>query len=485
MIHERDDKPLVYRLRSLDTLLGEKYRELERQTIYFAPFSDLNDPMEGISDMIWLGDSIVWKNLLIHYLLCMEHKVSLATLFKPEESEQFFMVGFPILRSEAELPTDMYRQHFEVIKNRFFSYDPVNAMVDYLGNRTSPLRKNQISAILSLLTDIALESILYGHAQSNLQPQPFWDSLRDSTRASVDILSHAVSILNAPNSISEEDSNALLTITNMSMQEASLITQCKMGEETISKINWYYFRSGFLQEYLDQIPQLVYPDWYSASFISKFPENPVLWGHYGDSHKGVCLIFKAHRRESWSDYHLKLRKPEGDNSVSSAFDVQLHDIKYSDEKEPEVEFFKRLWTLPAGIVCSEWYSDRSGRKSVFMNESNPTESIRLAYWDKLNRIQTTKSKNWSYEHEKRVLINGSFYDFSKPENRTFSYNFHELEGLVFGLRTSTIDKVKIIRVIAQKCIDNKRNDFSFFQARYDDKENRIVCDELRSIKFSL
>ena len=158
MITERDDALLVYRLRSIDKLLGEDYLELERQTIYFAPFSELNDPMEGISDMMWLGDSIVWKNLFIHYLLCMEKKVSLATLFTPEESEQFFKFGFPILSSETELPTDLYRQHFEVIKNRFFSYEPVNALVDYLGNRTSALRKNQLSTILSLISDITMTS---------------------------------------------------------------------------------------------------------------------------------------------------------------------------------------------------------------------------------------------------------------------------------------------------------------------------------------
>jgi len=36
---------LFYRFRSIDSLFN--FRELETQTIYFAPPQELNDPMEG------------------------------------------------------------------------------------------------------------------------------------------------------------------------------------------------------------------------------------------------------------------------------------------------------------------------------------------------------------------------------------------------------------------------------------------------------
>ena len=74
MITEGNIQQFAYRLRSFDKLLGEGYKELEKQIVYFSPFSDLNDPMEGISDMVWFGDSVVWENLFKHYLLCMEQK---------------------------------------------------------------------------------------------------------------------------------------------------------------------------------------------------------------------------------------------------------------------------------------------------------------------------------------------------------------------------------------------------------------------------
>ena len=52
----------VYRFRSMEYLLGDKYQELERKTIYFASPDQLNDPMEGFRDIVWSGDKIVWTN---------------------------------------------------------------------------------------------------------------------------------------------------------------------------------------------------------------------------------------------------------------------------------------------------------------------------------------------------------------------------------------------------------------------------------------
>ena len=45
-----------YRFRSIDNLLGEKYNELENQSIYFASPNQLNDPMEGFKDLVFNGD---------------------------------------------------------------------------------------------------------------------------------------------------------------------------------------------------------------------------------------------------------------------------------------------------------------------------------------------------------------------------------------------------------------------------------------------
>ena len=48
-----------FRFRTIDALLGQ-FQELKEQTIYFASPDELNDPMEGLRDIVWNGDQIVW-----------------------------------------------------------------------------------------------------------------------------------------------------------------------------------------------------------------------------------------------------------------------------------------------------------------------------------------------------------------------------------------------------------------------------------------
>jgi hypothetical protein len=263
------------------------------------------------------------------------------------------------------------------------------------------------------------------------------------------------------------------------------VQHTKLGE-SIKKINWFYFRSSFLQEYLEQLPQLVYPNWYTASFMTEFPKNSVLWGHYGDSHKGMCMIFKAAIDEKQHDPHLMLKLPKDDESeYSSPSRFQLKNILYSNEKEPEVEFFKRLWTQPTGVILKEWYRARDGRKSSFISETNPSEEARLAYWDRLSKIQTTKAKDWEYEKECRVLLNNSFNNYTELQSRILKYDFNELEGIVFGMKTPVYEKVQTIRIVTEKCKEHKRSDFKFYQARFNDKSNDITSDELSLLRFEL
>src|SRR4051812_7881823 len=69
----------LYRFRSIENLLG-KHDELRNQEIYFAAPYELNDPMEGLRDIFWRGDRIVWENLFRHYLICLSWAYSLLAI---------------------------------------------------------------------------------------------------------------------------------------------------------------------------------------------------------------------------------------------------------------------------------------------------------------------------------------------------------------------------------------------------------------------
>jgi hypothetical protein len=47
------------------------------------------------------------------------------------------------------------------------------------------------------------------------------------------------------------------------------------------------------------------------------------------------------------------------------------------------------------------------------------------------------------------------------------------KGLIFGINTTTDDKVRIIEIIKQKCIALRRADFRFCEAFYDSRKRDI------------
>ena len=416
-----------------------------------------------------------------HFLLCMEQKVTLATLHRPEEFESFFKFDFPIFIAEAELPTDLYRQHFNVIKERFFSYDKITAWINYLGSRRTSVHNEQLYMILSFISNIALESILYGHDQAGFQPQTeFWIALQktvnnDPLKAMFDVINEA----------EEEQVDIIMELSSRMLQQMNLLMYCNLGENA-KLINWGYFSSGFPSEYVDNLQRLVYPRWYAASFMERFPESTSLWGHYADSHKGACLIYDFEKSTTNKELYIELERPKG--ITSSGTDkgytpTYLKKVYYSNN-EIQVDFFKRLWTQPHYIVICEWYTSDDGQKSPLISETNPDEETRLAYWDKLIKIQTTKTEDWIDENEYRLLIDDSFHDFSEPQSRVLKYKFNSLVGIVFGIRTPIEDKARIIEVIFSKCNKNGQQDFPFYQARYDKEQNIVVYDELSLLNSS-
>jgi hypothetical protein len=74
--------------------------------------------------------------------------------------------------------------------------------------------------------------------------------------------------------------------------------------------NKFFLFYLFPEAYVSKIEEMVYPNWYTACFMSSC-DNCSLWGHYGEQHKGVCLKF---RTESVGDkLQLSVKRTNGYN----------------------------------------------------------------------------------------------------------------------------------------------------------------------------
>ena len=82
-----------------------------------------------------------------------------------------------------------------------------------------------------------------------------------------------------------------------------------------------------------------------------------------------------------------------------------------------------------------------------------------------------------------MVLHSNLFDLSKKEDRKLKYDFNDLDGIIFGIKTSASDKFKILKVIDEKCRRSNRNDFKFYQAYYSRKENCIKYAQMPLLKF--
>lgn len=110
------------------------------------------------------------------------------------------------------------------------------------------------------------------------------------------------------------------------------------------------------------------------------------------------------------------------------------------------------------------------------------EKWREKYWELFINSLTTKTKDWAYEEEWRLTINPSILDGEKV-SKSVSYDFSNLDGIIFGINIRPDHKEKIVRIIESKCRETNRIDFKFYQSYYDSQSGRIEKQELSLLSF--
>ncbi|MFG0320984.1 DUF2971 domain-containing protein [Pseudomonas sp. zjy_15] len=139
--------------------------------------------------------------------------------------------------------------------------------------------------------------------------------------------------------------------------------------------------------------------------LSKTSRDALLWSHYADGHRGICLGFNA-----------EILKIDG---ASGSGDIQYL------PSPPYMEKFLEL-TEEFGEFCRPWdgvnFSDEQGT-SFYNRQVDAILQIGLY----------TKSESWKYEKEFRIT--------SEPGNHAFSPS--ALVEVILGAKTSEADEKKI------------------------------------------
>lgn len=215
-----------------------------------------------------------------------------------------------------------------------------------------------------------------------------------------------------------------------------------------------------------------------------------MWATYGASHTGVCLKFKT-TADSAGHPALSLNGIRGwrggkgpdPEPVYSFAPQQFYKMNYS-ETYPEIDFFNSIGRLPIPILNAVWYRGENGELSACRAaRSCDTDAWRQKYWEAFQAGATCKTSEWTHEQEYRLLLWSSMHNFQDEASRKLRYNFADLTGIIFGIKTAAADKRRIMRIIAEKCKAESRTDFEFHQMQYSRRDRSFRIAPLKLIRF--
>lgn len=469
-------KKKIYRFRSINSLIGE-FNELETQSIFFAAPENLNDPMEGFRDIYWNGDIIVWRNLFKHYLLCLEQVCSL--LLISGEEHTISIQDIPIFSNEDDYPTQQYKELFTNISTYFFSSDYLSRIIEAISKRT--IRRDELSFYLKTVHYFALESIFAQYEKNALIPQRGKNDF-DTEKPIIDLLEKNFFSLMDDKISSNDDNNerkinSLFSAFLHTNSQIDLIHRYNgiIDDNTKNK-NLVFFE--FVEKYISLLEKLIYPEWYTACFMSEC-YNSSVWGHYGNNHTGACLIFKIESEDNIDT--LSLKRKNGYSSTSGpTYEFVKHKLYPIDYKNGygEIDFFRMLGRLSVPRLHATWYTWDGEMSKCADDMLKSEDKWRESYWNNFYRDITAKTKDWKYENEHRLILSSSLIDFSESKDRVLTYDFNSLQGIIFGIKTKIEDKIKIMKIIENKCRENSRSDFKFYQAYYSPKNKQIEHSEM-------
>ena len=480
-------KKIFYRFRSAERLLDkagsftelDEQGELSSQTIFFASPSSLNDPMEGFRDFYWDGDVVVWKNFFRNYLICLDD--SLKNMFFFGENVDLSEKGIFVFKKYKDLENNIVKSMIDNVFKSFFDNKYVDELIPLIVSRSTKIRRDELLYYLNAIHFFAIDIILTEYEKNGLPVRISNPPNSDSTlRKLIDerYIQKIEEILSTEKLDGHKFLNTLFSTQITMTAQLAFINYYNGTVDHKSKNKKLVF-IDFPEKYLTSLEKIIYPNWYTACFMSGC-SNSSVWGSYGNNHQGVCMMFQT---DDKGFLGLNTRVGYSNGPIYGDSPFKFHKVNYL-EGFGEIDFFRSLGKLSIPDLNAMWYRDPDDRSnSICAEEMNEDISKwRDKYWDGFYRDITIKSKDWEFEKEHRLILNGDQIGDGEPAHvRALKYEFSSLKGLIFGIKTKVEDKINIMKIIESKCRENNISDFH--QAYYSHEKKEIFHYKLDLLKF--
>jgi hypothetical protein len=449
------------------------YRELEKQEMALSSPRYFNDPLEGYQDVFWEGDEVLWENLLRHYLLNLHQAVITCALSDDKETLDKYAIEPKLTR--GDLSTDELRQQFDTICRSFFEGKGFERVASSLASLPEPLKRNNLKQILSVIHRSALESVLETMRASGVIPEGWPEVTNSGGSETVEGLLDAISA-----AMADENEELLESVASLVGPLESHIYLQQTAHTGVEKFElqhkkYHLLFHSFPDQYISEITNsLIHTNWHTLCF-AKECASPPMWATYADEHRGAALMFRADRQTdgSWGKMNVKeSAAPTDSESNSGEIAAQLYAVDY-ESPPPEVDFFRFLGTLPLPKLESAWHSTSDGRTSQMIGEIvDDLDAWRDNLWNHFRSMSTRKLNKWEHEQEIRMVLPDLLE--SKGSHRKVTYDMSQLEGIVFGLRTSLEDRFEVMKIISENNQDGDFSPVEFYEMIYDGKDFRKV-----------
>lgn len=144
--------------------------------------------------------------------------------------------------------------------------------------------------------------------------------------------------------------------------------------------------------------------------LSELNDNILMWTHYANNHKGICLGFKT-------------------TSISNSIGLEFEDS------------FRFNPSMKKGFLPTYKVKYKKERPEPF----NPLKDSKK----KLFEFAKTKYLNWEYENERRII-----YLYDDIKEKIINFKKEILSEIIFGLKTSQEDINSIKNIVYENYISN-------------------------------
>ncbi|WP_409313987.1 DUF2971 domain-containing protein [Pseudomonas putida] len=473
-----------FRFRTAERLLGRpasetaeaRPGELDELSIYFASPEELNDPLEGHRETCFSGDLIVWKNLIKHYTVMLYEAV-----IDRYAGENKGLMHINLSPSNFHGES---RGYLETAINSVQSCAAIRMYLEALTSVERTVSRVELSAHLATLHSTILSYILEVLENClNIHEAQMYKQSRGNFQNYIFLRSNEIRTAGQNSNI-----QAYVEIKDKFKQQA--IRACVFRDQELDP-NALRLFANFPEEFSTQLDYLMYPRWYVACFM-KSCSNSAIWGSYGDNHKGVCLIYSSDVNNGKDSLLLRklpfpfvqgyhFGRPKHEYYLNMPLSLPLVEVKYKPEYYTP-NFFDSILTVNKDWAMKYWYTDKNGdisRNAASMYQK--PSAVWPVHKEQFLRSCTNKTAHWENETEARIILSG--IELTREE-RLVNYSFHQLEGIIFGIKTPDAAKIKIIKKISDHCKTHRRSDFKFYQAKFDSKYEEIEYVHLKYITYN-